>query len=67
MKVSAWRDDLDIEDARLLPSKMAGDKETIWGQVQPYAVPVRELKSQCAFDVGLAKQSAAGPALARRT
>ena len=50
MKLSAWRDDLDIEDARLLLSKIAGNKERIWEQVKPYLVPGRELKSQYAFE-----------------
>ena len=50
MKLSAWRDDLDIEDARLLLSKIVGDKESVWEQVQPYLVPGRELKSRYAFE-----------------
>ncbi len=50
MKLSAWRDDLDIEDARLLLSKIVGDMESVWQQVEPYLVPGRELKSQYAFE-----------------
>lgn len=50
MKLSAWRDDLDIEDARLLLSKLAGDRDSIWEQIEPYLVPGRELKSRYAFD-----------------
>lgn len=50
MKLSAWRDDLDIEDARLLLSKLTGSKEEIWRQTQPFLVPGRELKSRYAFD-----------------
>ena len=50
MKLGAWRDDLDIEDARLLLSKIPGDKETVWEQVQTYLVPGRELKSHYAFE-----------------
>ncbi len=50
MKLSAWRDDLDIEDARLLLSKIEGDRERTWEQVEPYLVPGRELKSQYAFE-----------------
>jgi predicted nucleotidyltransferase len=38
MKLAAWRDDLDIEDARLLLSKIAGDRDTVWEQVEPYLV-----------------------------
>jgi predicted nucleotidyltransferase len=50
MKLSAWRDDLDIEDARLLLSKIEGDRERVWEQVEPYLVPGRELKSEYAFE-----------------
>lgn len=50
MKLSAWRDDLDIEDARLLLSKIEGEKDEIWEQVEPYLVPGRELKSRYAFE-----------------
>ena len=50
MKLAAWRDDLDIDDARLLLSKLAGDRDTVWEQVEPYLVPGRELKSRYAFE-----------------
>jgi len=50
MKLSAWRDDLDIEDARLLLSQIPGDRDRVWKEVQPYLVPGRELKSQYAFE-----------------
>jgi hypothetical protein len=50
MKLSAWRDDLDIEDARLLLSKMHTDKENVWRQIEPYLVPGRELKARYAFE-----------------
>jgi predicted nucleotidyltransferase len=50
MKLSAWRDDLDVGDARLLLSKLSGDKASIWSQVEPYLVPGRQLKAQYAFD-----------------
>lgn len=50
MKLGAWRDDLDIEDARLLLSKMRGDKEAVWKQIEPYVMPGRELKSHYAFE-----------------
>jgi predicted nucleotidyltransferase len=49
-KLAAWRDDLDIEDARLLLSKLAGDRDTVWEQVEPYLVPGRELKSRYALE-----------------
>lgn len=50
MKLSAWRDDLDIADARLLLSKTPGDRATLWKQVEPHLVPGRELKARYAFD-----------------
>lgn len=50
MKLSAWRDDLDVSDARLLLSKLSGDKAAVWKQVEPHLVPGRQLKAQYAFD-----------------
>jgi hypothetical protein len=50
MKLSAWRDDVDIEDARLLLSKLGPDREAAWRLVVPHLVPGRELKAQYAFD-----------------
>ncbi len=50
MKLSAWRDDLDIDDARLLLSKIQGDREQVWEQVEPHLVPGRELKALYAFE-----------------
>jgi hypothetical protein len=50
MKLSAWRDDLDVSDARLLLSKLPGDKASVWQQVEPYLVPGRQLRAQYAFD-----------------
>ena len=50
MKLSAWRDDVDIDDARLLLGKLAGDKAAVWRQVEPHLVPGRELKAQYAFE-----------------
>ena len=49
MKFSAWRDDVDIADARRLLQEMAGDQATIWSQVKPYLVPGQELKASYAF------------------
>ncbi|HXV64785.1 MAG TPA: DUF6036 family nucleotidyltransferase [Vicinamibacteria bacterium] len=49
MKLSAWRDDVDISDARLLLSKLSGTKEEVWAMVEPLLVPGRELKAQYAF------------------
>ena len=50
MKLSAWRDDVDVSDARLLLSKLAGDRDSVWRLVEPYLVPGRQLKAQYAFD-----------------
>ncbi len=50
MKLSAWRDDLDISDARLLLSKLQGNCHEIWQQIEPYLVPGRELKARYAFE-----------------
>jgi predicted nucleotidyltransferase len=49
MKLSAWRDDLDIDDAKLLLSKLPGGKDEIWRDVEPYVVPGRQLKASYAF------------------
>jgi hypothetical protein len=50
MKLSAWRDDVDVEDARLLLRALAGSREEIWQQAEPHLVPGRELKSRYAFE-----------------
>jgi Nucleotidyltransferase of unknown function (DUF6036) len=50
MKLSAWRDDVDIEDARLLLGHLSGTRQDIWGQVEPHIVPGRDLKARYAFD-----------------
>ncbi|MCE7982747.1 MAG: hypothetical protein DYG89_16305 [Caldilinea sp. CFX5] len=44
MKLSAWRDDVDIADAMRILQEMTGDQVTIWQQVEPHLVPGRELK-----------------------
>jgi hypothetical protein len=50
MKLSAWRDDLDVADARLLLSRIPGDRVSVWEQVERHLVPGRELKARYAFD-----------------
>jgi hypothetical protein len=50
MKLSAWRDELDIRDAGLLLGKLAGSKEKIWARVEPYLVPGHEMKACYAFE-----------------
>lgn len=49
MKLSAWRDETDIADARRLLQELSGEREKIWGEVEPYLVPGRELKAEYAF------------------
>lgn len=49
MKLSAWRDDVDIADARRLLQEMYGDRDEIWQKVEPYLVPGNELKARYAF------------------
>jgi len=49
MKLSAWRDDVDIADARHILEEMTGVQAAIWQQVELYLVPGRELKARYAF------------------
>jgi hypothetical protein len=49
MKLSAWRDELDIADARRLLEELMGSREEVWNAVAPYVVPGNELKAQYAF------------------
>jgi hypothetical protein len=50
MKLCAWRDDVDIEDARLLLSKVPGGREAVWDMILPFLTPGDELKAQYAFE-----------------
>jgi len=51
MKLSAWRDDLDISDARRLLQEVKSErsKDEIWQSLEPYLVPGDELTAQYAF------------------
>ncbi len=49
MKLSAWRDDVDIADARRLLQEISASRGEIWQAVEPYLVPGDELKAQHAF------------------
>jgi len=53
MKLSAWRDDLDISDARRLLQELMivseRGKDEIWQNLEPYLVPGDELTAQYAF------------------
>ncbi|HVT17889.1 MAG TPA: DUF6036 family nucleotidyltransferase [Thermoanaerobaculia bacterium] len=50
MKLSAWRDDVDIADARVLLREFACQREEVWNLIEPFLVPGRELKAKYAFD-----------------
>ncbi len=50
MKLCAWRDDVDIGDARRLLEELTGAREEIWNALAPYLVPGYELKAQYAFE-----------------
>lgn len=50
MKLSAWRDDVDISDARLLLPEVSGTREEAWSAIEPFLVPGRELKARFAFE-----------------
>lgn len=50
MKLSAWRDDVDIADARLLLAHLPGGRELVWKLVESHLIPGRELKAQHAFE-----------------
>lgn len=49
MKLSAWRDDVDIADASFLLQELSGTQNAIWESIIPYLVPGNELKAQYAF------------------
>jgi hypothetical protein len=50
MKLCAWRDDVDIADARRLLRELSGAYNEVWLGVEPYLQPGRELKAKFAFD-----------------
>lgn len=49
MKLSAWRDDVDIADASFLLQELSGPQDAIWASIAPYLTPGDELKAQYAF------------------
>ncbi len=49
MKLSAWRDDTDIQDAKRLLKELRGSKEEIWAAVEPFLSKGDELKAHYAF------------------
>jgi predicted nucleotidyltransferase len=51
MKLSAWRDEVDISDARRILQEIARTRtrQEIWDAVEPYLIPGDELTAQYAF------------------
>jgi hypothetical protein len=49
MKLSAWRDDVDISDARRLLRELSGAYDDVWQQILPFLQPGVELKAKYAF------------------
>jgi predicted nucleotidyltransferase len=51
MKLSAWRDDVDIADARRILQEVKQDnaKDELWDSIEPFVVPGDELTAQYAF------------------
>jgi predicted nucleotidyltransferase len=50
MKLSAWRDSVDREDARLLLSRMSGSSDHVWQTVKPFLFEHQLGKASYAFD-----------------
>ena len=51
MKLSAWRDEVDIADARRILQEIASNygRDELWRALEPYLVPGDELTAQYAF------------------
>lgn len=50
MKLCAWRDDVDIADARRLLETLSGAYDDVWPTVEPFLLRGCELKAKFAFD-----------------
>jgi hypothetical protein len=50
MKLCAWRDAIDFEDARLLLTKVRGERAQVWAKLEPFLLPGRETTACYAFD-----------------
>ncbi|MDD2922902.1 MAG: DUF6036 family nucleotidyltransferase [Anaerolineales bacterium] len=51
MKLCAWRDDIDISDARRIMQEITSNRtrEELWGLIEQYLIPGDELTAQYAF------------------
>jgi hypothetical protein len=51
MKLSAWRDEIDISDARQILQEVAPNytRDELWQEIEPFLVPGDELTAQNAF------------------
>ena len=49
LKLGAWRDDVDMDDAEVVLRAMTGSREETWNQVVTYLPRGQELKAQYAF------------------
>jgi hypothetical protein len=49
MKLSAWRDDTDISDAKRLLEEVKGTQAEVWTALEPFLSKGDELKAQYAF------------------
>jgi hypothetical protein len=50
MKLAAWRDAVDREDARLLLSRMSGSADDVWRSVKPFLFEHHLNKASYAFE-----------------
>ena len=51
MKLSAWRDQADIDDAQTLLKNLQGSFDKVWDGARKYIPKGWELKSKLAFEV----------------
>ena len=50
MKLWAWRDEVDIDDARLLLSKLPGDMEQVWSLIGGFLEPAGRAQARYNFE-----------------
>ena len=51
MKLAAWRNQADIDDAQTLLRSLWGSFDTVWDSVRKYIPKGWELKAKLAFEV----------------